>query len=126
MHVDALMPSSHMQAIYMSLGAFQREMHYGSWTFSSISMYAGQIGYALAPLVARGHMFGHNQPVILHLLDIEPARASLEGVKMELTDAAYPLLQGVVVTTNVVEACRWAHAPTKHSARRALQLSLVP
>jgi malate dehydrogenase len=67
---------------------------------------AGQIGYALAPLVARGHMFGPSQPVILHLLDIDPARAALEGVKMELMDAAFPLLKEVVVTTDVEAACR--------------------
>ena len=39
-------------------------------------------------------MLGASQPVILHLLDIEPAKQSLEGVKMELMDAAFPLLQG--------------------------------
>lgn len=55
---------------------------------------AGQIGYALAPQVARGAMLGPDQPVILHLLDIAPAAQSLEGVKMELIDAALPLLAG--------------------------------
>ena len=55
---------------------------------------AGQIGYALCPQVARGAMLGPDQPIILHLLDIEPAKQSLEGVKMELIDAAFPLLQG--------------------------------
>ncbi|KAL5066415.1 hypothetical protein RYX36_028152 [Vicia faba] len=30
---------------------------------------------------------------------------SLNGVKMELVDAAFPLLKGVVATTDVVEAC---------------------
>ena len=39
-------------------------------------------------------MLGPDQPVILHLLDIEPAKAALEGVKMELLDAAFPLLKG--------------------------------
>lgn len=39
-------------------------------------------------------MLGSQQPVILHLLDIEPAKQSLEGVKMELIDAAFPLLKG--------------------------------
>ncbi|XP_047314989.1 malate dehydrogenase-like isoform X2 [Impatiens glandulifera] len=66
---------------------------------------AGQIGYAIAPMIARGAMLGPNQPVILHLLDIEPAAQALEGVKMELIDAALPLLKGVVATTDVVEAC---------------------
>lgn len=45
-------------------------------------------------MVARGVMLGPDQPVILHLLDIEPAKQALEGVKMELLDAAFPLLQG--------------------------------
>jgi hypothetical protein len=42
-------------------------------------------------------MFGEGQPVILHLLDIEPAIEALQGVKMELMDAAFPLLYGVWV-----------------------------
>ena len=57
---------------------------------------AGQIGYALAPMVARGIMLGPDQPVILHLLDIPPAAQALEGVRMELIDAAFPLVQGTV------------------------------
>lgn len=61
---------------------------------------AGQIGYALVPMIARGIMLGPNQPVILHLLDIPPAVESLNGVKMELIDAAFPLLQGLT-TPNV-------------------------
>ena len=66
---------------------------------------AGQIGYALVPMIARGVLLGPNQPVILHMLDIPPAAESLNGVKMELVDAAFPLLKGVVATTDVVEAC---------------------
>ncbi|KAF8015863.1 hypothetical protein BT93_H1417 [Corymbia citriodora subsp. variegata] len=66
---------------------------------------AGQIGYALVPMIARGVMLGPDQPVILHMLDIPPAAEALNGVKMELIDAAFPLLKGVVATTDVVEAC---------------------
>ncbi|KAK6929777.1 Lactate/malate dehydrogenase, C-terminal [Dillenia turbinata] len=66
---------------------------------------AGQIGYALVPMIARGVMLGADQPVILHMLDIPPAAEALNGVKMELVDAAFPLLKGVVATTDVVEAC---------------------
>lgn len=70
----------------------QREI---SPTYSDIAaLLAGQIGYALAPQVARGAMLGPDQPVILHLLDIPPAAQSLKGVKMELIDAALPLLAG--------------------------------
>lgn len=54
----------------------------------------GQIGYALVPMIARGAMLGPDQPVILHMLDIEPAAQALNGVKMELIDAAFPLLKG--------------------------------
>ncbi|KAL4309085.1 hypothetical protein GQ457_01G031540 [Hibiscus cannabinus] len=66
---------------------------------------AGQIGYALVPMIARGIMLGADQPVILHMLDIPPAAEALNGVRMELVDAAFPLLKGVVATTDVVEAC---------------------
>jgi malate dehydrogenase len=65
----------------------------------SISL-VGQIGYAICPLIARGAALGPDQPVILHLLDIEPAAKALEGVRMELVDAALPLLSGVVATTD--------------------------
>eukprot|EP00195_Chlamydomonas_chlamydogama_P012907 CAMPEP_0202897442 /NCGR_PEP_ID=MMETSP1392-20130828/6191_1 /ASSEMBLY_ACC=CAM_ASM_000868 /TAXON_ID=225041 /ORGANISM="Chlamydomonas chlamydogama, Strain SAG 11-48b" /LENGTH=331 /DNA_ID=CAMNT_0049583069 /DNA_START=120 /DNA_END=1115 /DNA_ORIENTATION=- len=67
---------------------------------------AGQIGYALCPMVAGGRMLGPDQPVILHLLDIEPAKQALEGVKMELLDAAFPLLQGIVTSISAEEACK--------------------
>ncbi|KAI3860278.1 hypothetical protein MKX03_030959 [Papaver bracteatum] len=67
---------------------------------------AGQIGYALVPMIARGVMLGADQPVILHMLDIPPAAEALNGVRMELVDAAFPLLKGVVATTDVVEACK--------------------
>lgn len=52
----------------------------------------GQIGYALVPMIARGIMLGPDQPVILHMLDIQPE--ALNGIKMELIDAAFPLLKG--------------------------------
>ncbi|KAH7388559.1 hypothetical protein KP509_16G081700 [Ceratopteris richardii] len=57
-------------------------------------------------MIARGTMLGPDQPVILHMLDIPPAVESLNGVKMELIDAAFPLLKGAVATTDVVEACK--------------------
>src|ERR1051325_10651222 len=72
---------------------------------------AGQIGYALLFRIASGAMFGPNQPVILHLIEIEPALPALQGVVMELDDCAFPLLQGVVPTANLDEGFRdvnWA------------------
>ncbi|GBG69059.1 hypothetical protein CBR_g3757 [Chara braunii] len=63
---------------------------------------AGQIGYSLVPLIARGHLLGPDQPVILHLLDIPAAVQSLEGLEMELLDGAFPLLRGIVATTDIL------------------------
>lgn len=48
-------------------------------------------------MIARGAMLGPDQPVILHLLDIPPAAQALEGVRMELIDAAYPLVKGRII-----------------------------
>lgn len=55
---------------------------------------AGQIGYALLFRIASGEMLGHDQPVILQLLEIPDAKAqkALTGVMMELEDCAFPLL----------------------------------
>jgi malate dehydrogenase len=72
---------------------------------------AGQIGYALLFRVASGALFGPNQPVILHLIEIEPALPALGGVVMELEDGAFPLLKGVVATASLDEGFRsvnWA------------------
>jgi len=65
---------------------------------------AGQIGYSLLFRIASGAMFGPNQPVILHLVEIEPALPALNGVVMELDDCAFPLLKGTVATANLDEA----------------------
>jgi len=65
---------------------------------------AGQIGYSLIPLVCNGSMFGPEQPVILHLLDISPAQKILDGVVMEIEDSAYPLLHGLVATVTLEQA----------------------
>ena len=56
---------------------------------------AGNIGYALLFRIASGDCFGKDQPVILQLLEIPPAMKALEGVVMELSDAAFPLLHGI-------------------------------
>jgi malate dehydrogenase len=72
---------------------------------------AGQIGYSLLFRIASGAMFGPNQPLILHLLEIEPALPALKGVVMELDDCAFPLLKGVVATTSLDEGFKgvnWA------------------
>jgi malate dehydrogenase len=62
---------------------------------------AGQIGYSLLFRIADGSMFGPDQPVILHLIEVEPALPALGGVVMELQDCAFPLLKGIVPTSSV-------------------------
>lgn len=63
---------------------------------------AGQIGYSLLFRIASGAMFGSDQPVILQLIEapIEKALAALNGVAMELDDCAFPLLKGIVQTSD--------------------------
>ena len=59
---------------------------------------AGQIGYQLCFRIAAGDMLGPDQPIVLQLLEIKPALGALEGVVMELRDAAFPLLTDIVAT----------------------------
>jgi len=65
---------------------------------------AGQIGYSLIYMVSSGYVFGANQPVILHLLDIAPMMGVLGGVVMEIADCAMPLVKDVVATDDAVKA----------------------
>src|SRR5213082_2247261 len=67
---------------------------------------AGQIGYSLLPRIASGAIFGPHQPVILHLIEIEPELPALGGVVMELDDCAFPLLKGIVATADLNEGFR--------------------
>ena len=72
---------------------------------------AGQIGYSLLPRIASGAIFGPDQPVDLHLIEIPPALKVLEGVVMELHDCAFPLLHNVLATADLNEGFRgvnWA------------------
>ena len=62
---------------------------------------AGNIGYAAAFRISAGDMLGADQPVILQLIEIEPALQALRGVEMELLDCAFPLLEEVIVTTDL-------------------------
>jgi malate dehydrogenase len=72
---------------------------------------AGQIGYALLFRIASGQMFGPDQPLVLHLIEIPDALGALDGVVMELHDCAFPLLESVVPTADLNEGFRdinWA------------------
>ena len=77
----------------------------------AVSGAAGQIGYSLIYRIAAGDMFGKDQPIILHLLEIPQALTSLKGVEMELDDCAFPLLEGIVTGSDpmkVFEGAEWA------------------
>ncbi len=65
---------------------------------------AGQIGYALVFRIASGQLLGPDQPIVLRMLEIEPAMKSLEGLAMELDDCAFPLLHGMELTSNTETA----------------------
>ncbi|MEI9959598.1 MAG: hypothetical protein WDM76_00295 [Limisphaerales bacterium] len=69
--------------------------------------------YSLLFRIASGAAFGPDQPVILHLIEIpdEKAMNALHGVCMELDDCAFPLLKGIVPTSNLDEGFKgvnWA------------------
>lgn len=73
---------------------------------------AGQIGYAMLFRLASGEIFGPDQPVILHLIELPQAMGALDGVQMELDDCAFPTLAGVVkASSDDLEAgfkdCNW-------------------
>ena len=70
---------------------------------------AGNIGYAAIFRIASGEMFGKDVAVNLNLLELEQTLPSLEGVKMELDDCAFPLLKSVTCTADVNEAVKDAN-----------------
>lgn len=65
---------------------------------------AGNISYALLFRIAAGQLLGEDQPIVLRLLEIEPAMKPLEGVVMELQDGAFPLLAGIEPTSDLKTA----------------------
>lgn len=72
---------------------------------------AGQIGYSLLFRIANGDIFGPKQPIILKMLEIPAAMGVLEGVAMELTDCAFPLLHDMVLTDDpkvAFDGANWA------------------
>src|SRR5215467_10076978 len=72
---------------------------------------AGQIGYALLFRIASGEMFGPDQPLTLHLIEIPSMLGALDGVVMELHDCAFPLVESIVPTADLDEGFRdinWA------------------
>lgn len=71
---------------------------------------AGQIAYSLLWRIASGEVYGADTPIELKLLEIPEALGGAEGVAMELSDSAFPLLSGITVTADANEAFDGANA----------------
>lgn len=92
---------------------------------------AGQIGYAILFRIASGGLFGPNQKVRLQLLEVPAAEAALGGVVMEVRDAANPLLEDIVATSDprkAFEGADWVFCigsiPRKQGMERSELLGL--
>jgi malate dehydrogenase len=92
---------------------------------------AGQIGYALLFRLASGAAFGAETRVVLQLLELPAALPALDGVRMELEDCAFPLLDGIVCTSDAEKAftgANWAllvgAVPRKEGMERKDLLSI--
>lgn len=92
---------------------------------------AGQVAYALLPRLASGEVFGPDQKVILHLLEITPAMGRLEGVAMELDDCSFDTLAGIEMSDDPEKGfggVNWAllvgSAPRKDGMERSDLLGL--
>lgn len=70
-------------------------------THVTVTGAAGQIGYSLLFRIASGQLLGPDTPIVLRLLEIEPAMKALQGVVMELDDCAFPLLSDVEATSSL-------------------------
>ncbi len=69
----------------------------------SITGGAGNIGYAIAFRIASGETFGHEQPVNISLVDIPDCEFKLKGIKCELDDCSFPLVNEIKTTTSLSE-----------------------
>ena len=69
-----------------------------------VSGAAGQIAYSIVYRIASGEFLGKNQRVILHLLDLPFQEQVLRGVQAELHDCAFPLLDDIVITSDLSTA----------------------
>lgn len=83
-----------------SFDDFQSDFHYPASSFLSSFPTIVHKNWQYAK--PSGEMLGPDQPVILHLLEIPPAKQALEGVVMELEDCAFPLLQGAFTVLSLL------------------------
>lgn len=72
---------------------------------------AGQVAYSLIFQLLKGDVFGLDQPIALHLIDLPDMQKSLEGIAMELEDCAFPLLKEIQIGSDITRLFRdvdWA------------------
>lgn len=69
----------------------------------------GQVAYSLLFRIPNGEVFGPDTPVKLIIKEVPEFVGTLEGVKMELEDCAFPLLRSVTITDDDSEAFRGAN-----------------
>jgi len=74
-----------------------------------VSGAAGQIAYSIVYRIASGEFLGKDQKIILHLLDLPFQEQVLKGVQAELHDCAFPLLEDVVITSDLTTAFKDVH-----------------
>ncbi|WP_080793718.1 malate dehydrogenase [Corynebacterium pacaense] len=65
---------------------------------------AGQIAYSLLWRIANGDVYGADTAIELSLLEIPEAVGATQGVAMELSDSAFPLLKNITITSDANEA----------------------
>lgn len=70
---------------------------------------AGQIAYSLLFRIGAGEMLGPDQPIALHILEVPEALKTLEGVKMELDDCAFPLVKEIHIGSDPTEIFKGVH-----------------
>ena len=70
---------------------------------------AGQIAYSILFRIASGELFGSDQPIALHILDLPECMPALEGVVMELEDCSFPLLHEIVIGSDPLVVFKDVH-----------------
>ena len=81
----------------------KKEIKTGKPVNVAITGAAGNIAYSAIFKIASGQMLGETQKINLKLIDIEPVMNALKGVKFELEDCAFPLLNSITITSNLNE-----------------------
>ncbi len=70
---------------------------------------AGHVAYSLLFKLAQGDLFGPDQPIALHIVDLPEMQKGLEGVAMELEDCAFPLLKEIKIGSDAASLFSGVH-----------------